>query len=950
MKKGRHILIKGARQHNLKNVSLQIPREKLVVFTGPSGCGKSSLVFYTLYAEGQRRYVESLSPYARQFLDQFDKPEVDKIEGLSPALAIQQQRGGSGGRSTVATLTEIHDYLRILFANVSIPYDEKTGEPLEIKTREEIIAEIQKRKWGTKVFLLSPLNLSLFKSASQLKEWGIRQGFVRVFIDDEIVDLENLHLVWKKKKPQKIELIVDRFILKEKIEFRLADSIELALRICPDELNVHFEYGGKIEIKSFLLSYYQPETGRRFSSFSPRHFSFNSPLGACITCSGLGVVKRCDSNLLIRDKELRIDDILQLWWAPLSVKKEIIQASMDFFKGWGFSFRKVFSELPASCRQLFLEGGKLPENVAKKSGLSDWKGLCSYVDDLYLVSRTRPRIRRNLARFMLSRICPCCKGKRLNSEVLSFQIRSGKNRFSISDFCELTIEDAYQVLEKIHFKNETQKKANRVVFQEIKKRLSFLQGLGLEYLSLHRLSSSLSGGEFQRIRLATQLGSKLSGVLYILDEPSIGLHPQDNHKLIQALYSLRDSDNTILVVEHDEELIRSADWVIDMGPGSGSKGGKVSFEGEVKDLEKSSSLTGKWLRNLKKQGFQNHRFGFSRLEVKKNHPCLKIIGAREHNLRDIDVEIPLGRIVCLTGPSGSGKTTLLDHILKKALNQHFYGSKEIAGKHRRIEGLENLDKVIVVDQSPLGSTSRSNAATYTKAFNIIRDLFAELPLSRERGYKAGRFSFNVDGGRCNQCSGDGYLTVDMHFLTDAQVLCDSCQGKRYNRETLEVLYKGKSIADVLEMSIEKAFHFFKAIPTIVPILQTLKDVGLGYLKLGQASSNLSGGEAQRVKLATELCKKAKNHTLYILDEPTTGLHFEDVAVFLKVLFRLRDAGHSIFIVEHHMGLVSIADWVIDMGPGGGVRGGEIMFSGVPEELVNCRKSPTGKWLKSNSSS
>lgn len=920
------IKIQGARQHNLKNLDLEIPRNRFVVITGVSGSGKSSLAFNTLYAEGQRRYVESLSAYARQFLDQLEKPDVDFIEGLTPAIAIEQRTSQPNPRSTIATATEIYDYLRILYAALGQPHDPETGTPLIRHTVKDIVNELTTHLERTRLILLAPVALEKGEKLKDVLERYRAQGFLRARLDGEMIEIEE---TGDKPKAKSVEIVIDRLVIREDIRSRLADSLELAQKLSENRITVLVQppEADDYEPYDFTFRFTNPETGFSLPKLTPKHFSFNSHLGACRSCHGLGTQLVPDGELMVPDPSKSIrEGAIKTWWTGSKKRKGFHQRAIeDLAKTYSADLDSPVSDLPRHFKKALLYGN------------DDFEGLSNQANRLLKTTKSEVT-KRNVRRFMSPKPCPECGGRRLKSEILSITLNHAKEPLSIEAFTNLSIANALIWLNGVELTDLEATYATEVL-SEIRKRLTFLNTVGLGYLSLDRQSGSLSGGESQRIRLATQLGAGLAGVLYVLDEPSIGLHQADNEKLIKTLKDLRDIGNTVVVVEHDEETMLAADHLLDLGPGAGEKGGKLLSQGTPEEvLADENSITGAYLS------------GTSSIQIPPVNPVdsdsltLTVLGAKEHNLKNIDVTFPLGKFTCVTGLSGSGKSTLVDNILRRALFRHFHQNKDKPGEHNGIEGIENIDKVIVIDQTPIGRSPRSNPATYIGVFGPIRDLFSQLPASRARGYEPGRFSFNVSGGRCETCQGDGMIKIDMHFLSDVYVTCESCNGRRYNRETLDVTYRGKSIADVLEMTVEEALAFFQKIPKISQQLRALHDVGLGYVRLGQSATTLSGGEAQRIKLAAELGKTATGKTLYLLDEPTTGLHFADISTLLQVFYRLRDQGNSLFVIEHNLDVIKCADWVIDMGPGGGEAGGTVVAEGTPEGISKVEKSMTGKYL------
>lgn len=931
------IIIKGAREHNLKNINLEIPRNKLVVITGLSGSGKSSLAFDTIYAEGQRRYVESLSAYARQFLGQMQKPDVDQIIGLSPAVAIQQKGISRNPRSTVGTLTEIYDYLRLLFARVGHPHCPKCGREILPQTSQQIVEQVLNLPEGSRIQVLAPLVRGRKGVYRELFQRVRQEGYVRVRVDGKIYGLEE-EIRLDKNKKHNIEVVVDRLVIRSEVKTRLTDSIETALKLAQGMVLI--DTTGK---RSSLFSIHNacPHCGISMGEISPRSFSFNSPYGACSSCSGLGTKIEIEPDLVVPDKSLSVNEgALLPWSSPITTRRhrwkwaarsyyyEMLEDVSDYY---GFSLDTPFKKLPEKYQNILLYSS--PDEIYESGEL--FEGVITQLERRY--HRTESDFVREeiFNKYMNTRVCPDCQGKRLKKESLAVTIQ-GK---SIADIAAFSIKEAQGFFNKISL-SPTEALIGREVLKEIKKRLSFLINVGLDYITIDRPAATLAGGEAERIHLATQIGSSLVGVIYILDEPTIGLHPRDVSRLISTLEDLRDLANTVLVVEHDPATIHAADHIIDLGPGAGEKGGRVVVSGSLsKIIANPESLTGAYISGKLKVPLPTKRRSVDFKRV------LEIKGAAQFNLKNIDVKIPLGAFVCITGVSGSGKSTLIQEILYKALAQKIYHSKEKPGKHKELLGIGNIDKVINIDQSPIGRTPRSNPATYTDLFTPIRQLFSELPEAKIRGYKPGRFSFNVRGGRCEACSGEGLIKIEMQFLPDVYVPCEVCKEKRFNQETLQVKYKGKNIADILSMSVEEALKFFKNIPRIKDKLQTLSDVGLDYIKIGQSATTLSGGEAQRVKLSKELSKRSTGRTLYLLDEPTTGLHFADIEKLLSVLHRLVDKGNTALVIEHNLDVVKTADYIIDLGPEGGEQGGEVVAIGSPEELCQSKKSYTGRYLK-----
>jgi excinuclease ABC subunit A len=928
------IVVRGAREHNLKNVTLTIPRNQLVVITGVSGSGKSSLAFDTLFAEGQRRYVESLSSYARQFLQQMEKPDVDGIDGLSPAISIEQKSVSKNPRSTVGTVTEIHDYLRLLFASIGVPHCPGCGKPIRPQTVQQMVDRILAFPEGTRLVLYAPFVRGKKGEYKKQLAQMAREGFLRARIDGKMVDLSGEPPDLDKKKKHTIDVVIDRLVIKPGLEKRLSDSLETALKVSGG-LALLAPEGGVEETLS--QNYSCADCGGGLAEVTPRLFSFNSPYGACPECSGLGTLMGVDPDRVVPDPERSVEAGAIAPW-PEGSKSLRMQMVRTLAKEVGFSLATPWNKLPKKVQDLLLYGSGEHEMTFEMSGkrssyrwTGSFEGIVPRLERRYRETDSAV-VRGEIEKYMSVKVCPACQGRRLKPEALAVTIHG----HSIDRLSALPVSDLKRFIESIELTEREQAIAGKVL-QEIRDRLTFLDDVGVGYLALDRSSATLSGGESQRIRLATQIGSRLMGVLYVLDEPSIGLHQRDNARLIATLQGMRDLGNSVLVVEHDEDTIRAADWVIDLGPGAGIHGGEVVALGTPEEVARAGSLTGRYLSGeMEIPTPRERRAG--------NGQALVVEGARQNNLKGLRVEFPLGTLTVVTGVSGSGKSTLVNEILHKALARHFYRAGDRPGEHDGIHGLEHLDKVIAIDQSPIGRTPRSNPATYTNVFGPIRDLMAKTPEARMRGYQAGRFSFNVRGGRCEACQGDGQIKIEMHFLPDIYVTCEVCGGKRYDRETLMVRYKGLNIAEILDLSVEQAREFFANIPAIGRILSTLDEVGLGYIRLGQPATTLSGGEAQRVKLARELCKRGTGRTLYLLDEPTTGLHFDDVGKLLALLHRLTDRGNTVVIIEHNLDVIKTADWVIDLGPEGGSEGGRLVAAGAPEEVARVAESFTGQYL------
>ncbi|EOU1468655.1 TPA: excinuclease ABC subunit UvrA [Clostridium perfringens] len=932
------IIVKGAKVHNLKNVSLEIPRDKLIVFTGLSGSGKSSLAFDTIYAEGQRRYVESLSSYARQFLGQMDKPDVESIEGLSPAISIDQKTTSRNPRSTVGTVTEIYDYLRLLYARVGVPHCPKCGKEITQQSVDQIVDQIMELKERSKIMILAPIIRGRKGTHEKVLENIKKQGFVRARIDGEIYDLTEDEIKLEKNIKHNIEAVVDRIIVKDGIEGRLTDSIETSLKMAEGLVLVNII--GE-EDRLYSEHFACADCGISIDELAPRMFSFNSPFGKCERCDGLGTLMEIDEDLVVPNKDLSIRGGAISTWGDSRMKEEswtycVLKALMEKYN---FDLDTPYKDLPKKVQEVLMYGEpeKLKVTYTKENVTAvynhSFEGEINNLRRRYMETNS-DTMKAEIEKYMSDNPCPKCKGARLKPEALAVTV-GGKNIF---EFTSMAIREELDFINSIDF-SEKDKIISSQIIKEIQSRLSFLINVGLDYLDLARKAGTLSGGEAQRIRLATQIGSQLMGVLYILDEPSIGLHQRDNDRLISTLKQLRDVGNTLIVVEHDEDTMREADYIVDIGPGAGEHGGEIVAKGTLDEImSNENSLTGKYLTGAKKVELPEKR-------RKGNGNFITVKGAKENNLKNVTAKFPLGTLTMVTGVSGSGKSTLVNEILYKGLNKIVNKAKDLPGKFKEITGYENIDKIIDIDQSPIGRTPRSNPATYTGTFDIIRELFSQTQEAKMRGYKPGRFSFNVKGGRCEACSGDGIIKIEMQFLSDVYVPCEVCKGKRYNRETLEVKYKGKNIADVLNMTVEEALEFFENIPRIKNKLQTLMDVGLGYIRLGQPSTQLSGGEAQRIKLAYELSKRSTGKTLYILDEPTTGLHIHDVNRLVKILQRLVDGGNTVIVIEHNLDMIKCADYIVDLGPEGGDKGGTIIATGTPEKIAETKESYTGKYLK-----
>lgn len=946
------IVIKGAKENNLKGIDVTIPRDKMVVLTGLSGSGKSSLAFDTIYAEGQRKYMESLSSYARQFLGQMEKPNVDYIEGLSPAISIDQKTTNKNPRSTVGTVTEIYDYLRLMYARIGIPHCPVCGREITSQSIDQIVEALMDETEGTGLTILAPVIRQRKGRHEKILERIRKEGFTRVRVDGEMKLLEEDEITLEKTFKHTIEIVVDRVKVKDGVRSRLSEACELAIAHGEGLVQVIIDRTGSggsgddgdesVTEKTFSTGLACPDHGVSIEELEPRMFSFNNPLGACPECNGLGFIQSIDPDLVIPDKNLSIEDkALGTIFSTMEHTGFYWQVIKALADAYGADIKTPYKDLPEDFKEVLLYGTgdkKIVYDYTNKSGMVQhrshtFEGLMNNLQRRYRETGSE-WIKEKMEKFMSTSTCHVCHGNKLRPELLAVTVGG----INIMEFCDMSVIDAIEFVDNLEI-SDTHRKIAEEILKEIRGRLSFLAGVGLDYLNLSRASATLSGGESQRIRLATQIGSGLVGVLYILDEPSIGLHQKDNEKLLEALRHLTDIGNTLIVVEHDEDTMYAADHIVDIGPEAGIHGGELVVQGSVEDIKAcEASVTGQYLSGRKKIEVPASR-------REGNGKYIEIIGAAENNLKNIDVKIPLGKMVCVTGVSGSGKSSLVNEILYKAVAAEMYGSKDKPGVYKKINGLEHIDKIIDINQAPIGRTPRSNPATYTGVFTHIRDLFAQLPEAKMRGFGKGRFSFNVKGGRCEACSGDGIIKIEMHFLPDVYVPCDVCKGKRYNRETLEVKYKGKSIFDVLDMNVTEALEFFRNIPSIARQLTTLEEVGLGYIKLGQPSTQLSGGEAQRIKLAGELSKKSAGRTLYILDEPTTGLHFADVDKLLNVLDQLVDGGNTVVVIEHNLDVIKRADHIIDLGPDGGFRGGNIVVEGTPEEIVQAEGTYTGQFLK-----
>ncbi len=929
------LIVRGAREHNLRNIDVTIPRDQLTVITGLSGSGKSSLAFDTIYAEGQRRYVESLSAYARQFLGLMEKPDVDSIEGLSPAISIEQKTAGHNPRSTVGTVTEIYDYLRLLWARAGTPHCPSCGRAVQRQSPAQIAEIVLTWPRDARIEVRAPLVQGRKGEFRELFENVRKQGFIRAYVDGELIEVSNPPKL-NKRQNHNISVVVDRLVVRTEDRGRLTDSIETALKLADGVVEIaRAEDTSAPEV--FSERYGCPTCGISLPELEPRHFSFNSPFGACPTCGGLGTTRRVSEELILGSDRISIlEGVIIPWGEPTGYLRKIVLPALA--RQLKFDLNTPWGDLPKAVRDTILHGDKSGKRSLSKDAI-EWEGVLRNIERRYQESDS-DTVRMELQEYMIEVPCGDCQGRRLKPESLAVTVE-GKN---VGEIVEFPITETLAFFERVPVRGDGKPGLDPEIagpiLKEVRERLRFLVDVGLDYLTLGRSAESLSGGEAQRIRLATQIGSRLVGVLYILDEPSIGLHQRDNSRLLATLEQLRDLGNTVIVVEHDEETMRAANHVIDLGPGAGKHGGHVIAAGTVDEIMRNpASITGKFLSGEVKIAVPDQRRPIEK------HRAIRIEGAREHNLRNLDVEVPLGVFVAITGVSGSGKSTLIEDILHRSLARHFYRARVIPGAHTRITGFEHIDKVIDIDQSPIGRTPRSNPATYTGLFTPIRELFAELPEAKIRGYGPGRFSFNVKGGRCEACQGDGLVKIEMHFLPDVYVPCEVCKGKRYKRETLEVRFRGQTISDVLEMTVEDACAFFENQPRIHQKLQTLQDVGLGYIHLGQSATTLSGGEAQRVKLASELSKRDTGRTFYILDEPTTGLHFEDVRVLLDVLHRLVDRGNTVLVIEHNLDVIKTADWIIDLGPEGGNRGGTIVAAGTPEDVAAVKASHTGEFLK-----